>query len=263
MNVTEWLQRHAHRWRKSSTSGDASRAPRCAASGTVPCTAYAIVLDARRVSSPDAPLGAPTRREIICWREFCAYVRNTSHTTPMQPVRFIAVPTLTIAVLLVAACRPAVGDGRRATAPMRVASGQAVGTLTLRDAPGQPLTIEGELAGLPAGTHGIHIHAVGQSDATGEVASAGPHLNPASRKHGLENAEGPHAGDLPNLVVGADGRAVVRMTTPRVTLGREAATLLDADGSAVVVHASADDKRTDPSGNSDARVECGEMPETT
>ena len=175
----------------------------------------------------------------------------------MQPVRFLAVPTLTAAVLLMVACRPAVGDGRRATAPLRVASGQAVGTLTLRDEPGQPLTIEGELSGLPAGTHGIHFHAVGQCDATGEFASAGAHFNPASRKHGLENAEGPHAGDLPNLVVGADGRAVVRMTTPRVTLGREAATLLDADGSAVVVHASADDQRSDPSGNSGARVACG------
>jgi superoxide dismutase, Cu-Zn family len=175
----------------------------------------------------------------------------------MHPARSFALPTLSFVVLLLAACRPVVGDGRRATAPMRLVGGQAAGTLTLRDAPGQALIIEGELSGLPAGTHGIHFHAVGQCDAAGEFASAGAHYNPASRKHGLESAEGPHAGDLPNLVVGADGRAVVRMTTPRVTLGREATTLLDADGSAVVVHATADDQRTDPSGNSGARVACG------
>src|SRR5688500_11077739 len=207
MDVTEWLQRHAHRWRKSSTSGDASRVSRCAASGTVPCTAYAIVLDARRASSRDAPLAR--RRDMKSSAGVSSAPMYGTHRTrlPMPTVRFLAVPTLTIAVLLIAACRPAVGDGRRATAPMRVPSGQTVGTLTLRDAPGQPLTLEGELSGLPAGTHGIHFHTVGQCDATGEFASAGAHFNPASRKHGLENAEGPHAGDLPNLVVGADGRA--------------------------------------------------------
>jgi Cu-Zn family superoxide dismutase len=161
------------------------------------------------------------------------------------------------AVLLLAACRPMVSDGRRATAPLRDSGGQAVGTLTLVDAPGQPLSIEGEISGLPAGTHGIHFHAVGQCDAAGQFASAGAHFNPGSRKHGLESAEGPHAGDLPNLVVGADGRAVVRMTTARVTLGRESASLLDTDGSAVVVHAEPDDQRTDPSGNSGARIACG------
>ena len=175
----------------------------------------------------------------------------------MQRHRSLAIPTLAAFALLLAACRPAAGDGRRATAPMRATDGQAVGTLTLRDAPGQPLIIEGELSGLPAGTHGIHFHAVGQCDAAGAFASAGAHLNPASRKHGLESAEGPHAGDLPNVVVGADGRAAVRITTSRVTLGREAASLLDADGSALVVHASADDQRTDPSGNSGARIACG------
>lgn len=175
----------------------------------------------------------------------------------MQFHRQHAIPTLALAAVLFAACRPVVGDGRSATAPLSVAGGQAVGTLTLRDAPGQPLTIQGELSGLPAGTHGIHFHAAGQCDAAGEFASAGAHFNPASRKHGLESAEGPHAGDLPNLVVGSDGRAVVRMTTARVTLGREAASLLDADGSAVVVHAASDDQRTDPAGNSGARIACG------
>lgn len=164
--------------------------------------------------------------------------------------------TAALSLSILTACRPAAGDGRRATAALADVGGRDVGTLTLRDAPGQPLTIEGELQGLPAGTHGIHFHAVGRCDAAGAFASAGPHFNPASRKHGLESAEGPHAGDLPNVVAGADGRATVRLTTSRVTLGREAASLLDADGSAVVVHASADDQRTDPSGNSGGRIAC-------
>jgi Cu-Zn family superoxide dismutase len=164
--------------------------------------------------------------------------------------------TLVLSLFLLTACRPPAGAGRRATAPLADVGGRDVGTLTLRDAPGQPLTIEGELQGLPAGTHGIHFHAVGQCDATGAFASAGAHFNPASRKHGLESPDGPHAGDLPNLVVAADGRATVRLTSSRVTLGREAGSLLDADGSAVVVHAAADDQRTDPSGNSGGRIAC-------
>ena len=175
----------------------------------------------------------------------------------MQRHRDRAARMLGLAFLLSAACRPMTGDGRRATAPLRDASGQALGTLTLRDEPGRPLVIEGELSGLPAGTHGIHFHAVGQCDAAGAFASAGAHFNPAARKHGLESADGPHAGDLPNLVVGADGRANLRTTSSRVTLGGEPASLLDADGTAIVVHAAPDDQRTDPSGNSGARIACG------
>lgn len=175
----------------------------------------------------------------------------------MQRDRHYATATLALVLLLLTACRPAVSGGRSATASLRNAAGQEVGTLTLRDAPGQPLIMEGELSGVPAGTHGIHFHTVGQCDAAGEFASAGAHFNPASRKHGLENADGPHAGDLPNIVVGADGRASARMTSQRVTLGREPGSLLDTDGSAVVLHAAPDDQRTDPSGNSGARIACG------
>ena len=175
----------------------------------------------------------------------------------MQRARYAVVPIIGAALFLLAACRPVTGDGRRATAQLADAGGRQVGTLTLRDAPGQAVVIEGDLRGLPPGTHGIHFHAVGQCDPAGQFASAGAHFNPASRKHGLENPDGAHAGDLPNLVVGPDGSATVRMTTPRVTLGREPASLLDADGSAVVVHGAPDDQRTDPSGNSGARIACG------
>ena len=87
--------------------------------------------------------------------------------------------------------------------------------------------------------------------------SAGSHVNPASRQHGLDNPAGPHDGDLPNLVVGADSRGTLTATSSRVKLTTGAASLLDADGSAFVVHANEDDQMTDPFGNSGARVLCG------
>jgi Cu-Zn family superoxide dismutase len=161
------------------------------------------------------------------------------------------------AVFGIQACRPNVVGGRSATAEMVDTAGRPVGTLTLRDASGGSLRIDGQLRGLPAGTHGIHFHAVGQCDAAGAFASAGAHFNPATRKHGLESADGPHAGDLPNVAISTDGTGSFRTNTTRVTLGGGTASLLDADGSAVVVHAAQDDQRTDPSGNSGTRLACG------
>lgn len=112
-----------------------------------------------------------------------------------------------------------------------------------------------QLVGLPPGAHGIHFHAVGRCD--GDFTTAGAHYNPGARKHGLNAADGPHAGDAPNLTVGADGRARARFTTDRVTLTGGASTLADVDGTALVIHATADDQVTDPSGNSGARIACG------
>ena len=160
-------------------------------------------------------------------------------------------------VVAMPSCRPNVVGGRIATAELVDTAGRPVGTLSLRDAAGGSLRIDGRMRGLPAGTHGIHFHAVGRCEATGAFASAGAHFNPASRKHGLQSPDGPHAGDLPNLAIGADGTGGFRTNTTRVTLGGGAASLLDADGSAVVVHAAQDDQRTDPSGNSGARIACG------
>lgn len=174
--------------------------------------------------------------------------------------RNVAAPAIAVALGLIAiqGCRPNVVGGRSATAELRDSSGKSVGTLTLRDAAGgSSVVIDGQLRGLPAGPHGIHFHAAGQCDAAGAFASAGAHFNPASRKHGLENAEGPHAGDLPNLSIATDGSGNFRTNTVRVTLGNGTNSLLDADGSAVIVHAAQDDQRTDPSGNSGARIACG------
>ena len=112
-----------------------------------------------------------------------------------------------------------------------------------------------QLVGLTPGVHGIHFHAVGRCD--GDFTSAGAHYNPMNKKHGLNSADGPHAGDAPNFTAGSDGRARVQFTTDRVSLTTGAVTLRDADGSSMIVHATADDQVTDPSGNSGARIACG------
>ena len=165
---------------------------------------------------------------------------------------------LTAAALPLLACRStqtaAAVDGA-AQASMRNAANESVGDLRLtRTATG--VRIAGELFNLAPGTHGVHFHTVGRCD-DAAFESAGGHFNPTQRKHGLENPDGPHAGDLPNITVPASGRVVVEVTTPRVSLDSAATTLLDADGSALIVHADQDDQRTDPSGNSGARVACG------
>ena len=128
------------------------------------------------------------------------------------------------------------------TAPLVRGDGSAAGTASLD---GNRLSIDA--TGLPPGAHGLHLHAVGKCEGP-DFASAGPHWNPANRQHGTQNPGGPHAGDLPNLEVGEDGRGAATLSI--------APGFLDGDGAALVIHASADDYRTDPSGSSGARIAC-------
>jgi Cu-Zn family superoxide dismutase len=142
-----------------------------------------------------------------------------------------------------------------ATAALTNAQGQSVGTATLSQVTGAVRVVV-EARGLPPGQKGVHIHAVGKCDPP-EFTSAGAHFNPDGKKHGLQNPEGPHAGDLPNITIGADGSGRLEATSDRVTLGDGANSVFDADGSAIVIHAAADDFKTDPTGNSGARIACG------
>lgn len=109
-----------------------------------------------------------------------------------------------------------------------------------------------EAQGLSQGAHGIHVHTVGRCEAP-SFESAGPHWNPTARKHGRDNPDGAHHGDLPNIEIGSDGRGTLNFVLPAARF----ADLFDADGAALLVHASADDYRTDPSGNSGGRIACG------
>jgi superoxide dismutase, Cu-Zn family len=139
--------------------------------------------------------------------------------------------------------------------------GQPVGTARLReDREGVAITIEAR--GLPPGRKGFHIHETGRCDPPG-FQSAGGHFAPQDRQHGLDNPAGPHAGDMENLEVGADGSVTTTVVNPRVTLRRGAAnSLLDGDGTALVIHAEEDDQRTDPTGDSGDRIACGVVAET-
>lgn len=160
--------------------------------------------------------------------------------------------------LALAACQergPDLGEavpGRQlATATMRTSTGANAGRATAREVAGG-LRFTLDATGLPPGMHGVHVHTVGRCDPPG-FESAGPHWNPTSMKHGANNPQGPHMGDLPNMTVGADGRGTISLTMQGATV----AGLLDADGAAMMVHAAADDLVTDPSGNSGARIACG------
>jgi superoxide dismutase, Cu-Zn family len=113
--------------------------------------------------------------------------------------------------------------------------------------------VSGELTGVPNGEHGFHIHETGTCDAAVKFESAGAHFEPGDKKHGTENPEGPHAGDLMNVTADDDGKVAVDLHNTNVTLEQ----LLDTDGAALVLHADPDDYKTDPSGNSGDRFACG------
>ena len=141
-----------------------------------------------------------------------------------------------------------------ATADLRTAAGVSVGTAALMQVgDGLRLTVQG--MNLPSGAHGLHIHQTGIC-APPDFASAGAHWNPAGRAHGKDNPGGMHHGDLPNLLIGATGQGSMEYTIPSVPIAGPGG-VLDADGAALVIHAAADDYRTDPSGNSGARIACG------
>jgi Cu-Zn family superoxide dismutase len=150
-----------------------------------------------------------------------------------------------------AAVGEALPGGARATAAMITATGAPAGRATVTEVAGG-LRYTLDVRGLAPGTHGAHVHTTGRCD-TPDFASAGGHWNPTAHKHGSMNPAGPHEGDLPNIVIGSDGRGTLGVTVPGATM----AGLLDADGAAVMVHAGADDLVTDPSGNSGARIACG------
>lgn len=134
------------------------------------------------------------------------------------------------------------------------AKGASVGQAWISDERGHPM-LKLEVSGLPAGTHGVHLHTVGTCTAP-DFASAGGHLNPTGKMHGKDNPQGMHLGDLPNLTVAANGKGSLSAHVGSSRAGLAAA-LFDADGTAIVVHAGADDYRTDPSGNSGGRIACG------
>jgi superoxide dismutase, Cu-Zn family len=144
-----------------------------------------------------------------------------------------------------------------ATAQMRDRDGKPVGEVRLAQM-ARGVVIRVEMQGLPPGWHAMHIHAVGKCEPP--FATAGGHFNPTNRKHGFET-EGSHAGDLPNIFADGKGVAKSEMTVDRVSLvndpDKPEGFLFGPSGTAIVVHASRDDYKTDPAGNSGDRIACG------
>lgn len=139
----------------------------------------------------------------------------------------------------------------QAVATLQNAQGAAAGSATAAASEGG-IMVSLRVEGLPAGEHGVHVHTTGRCDAPG-FESAGGHWNPTGAQHGLEEPAGQHAGDMPNLNVDQNGRGSLDYRLQ----GGSLEAMLDADGAAFVVHASADDQRTEPSGNSGGRIACG------
>jgi len=142
-----------------------------------------------------------------------------------------------------------------ATALLQDAAGKPVGTAAFSAGPGG-VQVKVKVSGLKPGPHGFHVHAAGLCEGPDFKTAAG-HFNPSGKKHGLDSPAGHHGGDLPNLVVGADGTGEATATLAGVTLGEGETSLFHAGGTALVIHADADDGKTDPSGNSGARIACG------
>ena len=144
---------------------------------------------------------------------------------------------------------------RPAHADIVNAQGQKIGTAIFSPADGG-VKIDIDVAQLPPGVHGVHIHAVGKCEGP-DFKSAGGHLNPNAKEHGKDNPKGPHAGDLTNIEVDAGGHAKASLSDSLVAIGDGPNSIFHDGGSALVIHEKVDDYKTDPSGNSGARIACG------
>jgi len=166
-------------------------------------------------------------------------------------------PATMVSAIIIVTAMAAVSSqmGGSAKADIYNIRGEKIGTATLSQVP-DGVRIGLEVSKLSPGMHGIHIHAVGKCDPP-DFSTAGPHLNPQSKKHGLQNPEGPHAGDIPNFTVGGKSNTRDTVIATGVTLSDGPHSVFTGGGTALVVHAKADDGKTDPAGNAGDRIACG------
>ena len=142
-----------------------------------------------------------------------------------------------------------------AKATLKDKDSKDVGSATLTQTPGGVL-IALSVKGLPAGEHAFHVHGIGKCEPP--FMSAGGHFNPDKKKHGMLAPDGSHAGDMPNLHIPASGELAVEVLNTAVTLEKgKANSLFGPEGTALIIHASKDDYKTDPTGEAGGRIACG------
>ena len=173
----------------------------------------------------------------------------------MPILRSLAFAVLAPPLLAACATTSAASAPSEAEAVLKDASGGTVGHAIARQQGGD-LLVTVTVSNQTPGAHGAHIHMTGDCTPPG-FTTAGGHWNPTGGHHGLNNPQGPHKGDLPNLDVGSDGQGTLSFTVAGTSIEGGPNTLLDADGAAFVIHGGPDDMMSDPAGNSGPRVACG------
>lgn len=174
----------------------------------------------------------------------------------LRTKRIIPLAGLVALILALSAGLAAAQTPDAATAELEDTEGETVGTAEFVEGPeGVEITVNVQGLDIEPGEKGIHVHETGSIEP--DFEAAGDHFNPTDVEHGSDNPEGNHAGNLENIEVGEDGAASYTTVNDRITLGEGEESILAGDGTALVIHAEADDEMTDPDGDSGDRIAAG------